>query len=366
MRIAMIGSRGIPARIGGVEHVVESLTSHLTRKGHEVLVYGRAHYLEGAGEPDEGRCIVTAGVSGKHLDTFTHSASAAWDVLRRGVDIVHVHSPGPALWSWLPALAGVPIVFTVHAPDWEREKWSLPAKFVIRGGLSVGMKCAQAVTAVSVNLAEELSKKFGRAVRCVPNGAEPAEALEPDLIRQWGLKKDGFALHVGRIVPEKRLHILLQAWEQAELPIPLVIAAEDSEKEYARQCRHNAPESVHFIGPQHGKILAELYSNAAMVVQPSLLEGASLVLLESASYGRCVVLTDIPANREILGEEGLYFSGKNVDELAGELGRCFSEVSLREEIGLRGRQRVLEKFSMSDVAARMEAVYEDVLEKMNG
>jgi glycosyltransferase involved in cell wall biosynthesis len=366
MRIAMIGSRGIPARIGGVEHVVESLTSHLTRKGHEVLVYGRKHYIEGAGAPEAGRCIVTAGVSGKHLDSFTHSASAAWDVLRRGVDIVHIHSPGPALWSWLPALARLPIVFTVHAPDWEREKWSLPAKFAIRGGLSVGMKCARAVTAVSENLAAELSEKFGRAVRCVPNGAEPAEALEPDLIRQWGLEKEGFALHVGRIVPEKRLHILLQAWGQAGLSIPLIIAAEDSEKEYARQCRQNAPEGVRFVGPQHGKNLAELYSNAAMVVQPSLLEGASLVLLESASYGRCVVLTDIPANREILGEAGLYFSGQDIGELAGEISRCYLKESLREDIGKRARLRVTEKFSMSDIASRLEAVYEDVLGQSNG
>ena len=134
MRIAMIGSRGIPARIGGVEHVVEDLTRHLVARGHDVIVYGRKHYLAGAGQPQAGRCIVTAGLSGKHLDTFTHSASAACDVLRRKVDVVHIHSPGPALWSWLPAMAALPVVFTVHAPDWQREKWSLPAKCVIRGG----------------------------------------------------------------------------------------------------------------------------------------------------------------------------------------------------------------------------------------
>ncbi len=357
----MIGSRGIPARIGGVEHVVESLTRHLAELGHDVLVYGRGHYLVGAGNPQAGRSIVTCGFSGKHLDTFTHSASAAWDVLRRNVDIVHVHSPGPALWSWLPALAGLPIVFTVHAPDWERDKWSLPARCVIRGGLSAGMKFARAVTAVSEHLAAELSSEFDRPVICVPNGAEPADTVEADLIRQLGLTKDGFALHVGRIVPEKRLHVLLEAWSLAAMPIPLIVAAEDSEKDYARQCRKNAPPGVRFVGPQHGKMLAELYSNAAMIVQPSLLEGASLVLLESASYGRCVVLTDIPANREILGEAGIYFSGTDIAELAGAINRCYSDISMREDIGRRARQRVMEKFAISDVAVRMEAVYKSVL-----
>ena len=364
MRIAMIGSRGIPARIGGVEHVVEDLARHLVARGHEVLVYGRKHYLAGAGQPEAGRSIVTAGLAGKHLDTFTHSASAVWDVLRRKVDVVHIHSPGPALWSWLPVMAKLPVVFTVHAPDWNREKWSLPAKCAIRGGLSVGMKCARAVTAVSENLAQELSAKFGRAVTCVPNGVEPAELLPPDLIQEkWGLKADGFALHVGRIVPEKRLHILLEAWSQADLPIPLVIAAEDSEKDYARQCRENAPHGVLFIGPQEGRVLAELYSNAAMVVQPSLLEGASLVVLESASYGRAMVLTDIPANREILGQEGFYVSGRDIIELSKALCRCYSDASCRAGIGERSRQRVMKKFAMADTARRMEEVYKEALGK---
>ena len=226
------------------------------------------------------------------------------------------------------------------------------------------MKCARAVTAVSENLAEELSAKFGRPVTCVPNGVEPAELLKPKLIlEKWGLKADGFALHVGRIVPEKRLHVLLEAWGKVDLPIPLVIAAEDSEKDYARQCRENAPPGVLFIGPQHGRILAELYSNAAMVAQPSLLEGASLVVLEAASYGKAMVLTDIPANREILGENGFYVTGGDIIELRKAICRCYSDVSCRAEIGERSRLRVMENFAMPDVARRMEAVYTESLAK---
>ncbi len=360
MRIAMIGSRGIPAGVGGVEHVVEDLTRELTLLGHDVLVYGRRNYV-GGGRAEFGRCIVTPGLGGKHLEAITHTATAVWDVLRRDVDIIHVHSPGPALWSWFPGGSQRPVVFTVHAPDWRREKWSLPAQAVLQAGLEIGMRTARAVTAVSRNLADELQSRFRRTVVYVPNGVAPATDLAPDRIKQWSLGTDGFALHVGRIVPEKRLDVLLEAWGRAQLPIPLVIAAESTEKHYAERCRRTAPPGALFVGPQYGPVLGELYSNAAMVIQPSVLEGASLVLLEAGSHGRCVVSADIPANREILGNAGMYFPADNSAELAERIRRCYHETSLREELGRKARQKVRSAFSCTKVAKQMEQVYRNVL-----
>lgn len=124
MRIAMVGVRGIPASVGGAEHVVEELTRELVARGHEVIVYSRRHYVGNSPPPPFGRRIITAGLPGKHTETFTHTATALVDVLGRRVDLVHLHSPGPASLIWLPKLAGIPTVLTIHAPDWERDKWS--------------------------------------------------------------------------------------------------------------------------------------------------------------------------------------------------------------------------------------------------
>jgi glycosyltransferase involved in cell wall biosynthesis len=357
MRIAMIGSRGIPARWGGVERVVEELARELSSRGHEVLVYGRRWYLADAGRADAGKVIVTAGLRGKALDTITHTATAMLDVRRRGVDVVHIHSPGPALLSWMPRLAGLPIVLTVHAADWRRDKWFGPAKLMLKLGLMCGMKVAGAVTAVSGPLAAELARSFGREVLYVPNAVHLPVPTQIGRIAQWGLKPDDYLLYVGRIVPEKRLDLLLCALSRVETQRKIVVAAELDNSRYCRRCRALAGPGTLFVGPQYGQVLSELYACAALVVQPSVLEGMSLVLLEAAAHGRCVLAADIPENREIMGESILYFSTDNIDELAMGINRSLEQDDLRRELGRKARALVSGKYSWSEVASQMENVY---------
>ncbi|MCK4601563.1 MAG: glycosyltransferase family 4 protein, partial [Phycisphaerae bacterium] len=363
--IAMLGSRGIPARAGGVERVVQELTDELVARGHEVVVYCRRHYTgpEAAGPAGPRRAqsglrtILTPGLAGKHLDAITHTATAAIDVLRRNVDVVHIHSPGPAMMSWLPALAGRSVVLTVHAPDWRRAKWSLPARAVLRAGLSCGMCLARAVTCVSRPLAEELSREFAREVVYIPNAARPARPRAAKAIRRWGLAADGYVLYVGRIVPEKRLDLLLDAFMEAGTSAKLVVVGDPHENAYGRRCLESAGENVLFLGPQYGEVLAELYSNAAVFVLPSELEGMSLVLLEAAAYGRCIIASDIDANVATLADAALYFKCGRASELAGQIRRCLSGRPLRRELGRQALSHVGSHYCWSEAAERMEKIY---------
>lgn len=359
MRIAMVGVRGIPARSGGAEHVVQELTRELVGRGHDVLVYGRARYLAGSDAPTAGLSLVTPGLHGKHLETITHTATALWDLPRRKVDVVHLHSPGPALLTWLPALQGRPVVLTVHAPDWQRDKWSLPAKWMLRGGLRIGMRLADEVTAVSAPLADELRTRFGREVTYVPNAAPPVEPAAPDAIRRWELPGRGYALYVGRIVPEKRLDLLVRVWREIATRCRLIVAGDADATAYGRHCRRAAAAApnVLFVGPQYGRMLAELYTNAAVVVQPSAVEGMSLVLLESAAYGRCVIAADIPANRQVLAGACLYFRRDSAAELKRQISRSLDSQALRAETGASARRHVLERFSWCKSATEMERLY---------
>ena len=361
MRIAMVGTRGIPARLGGAERVVEQVTHQLATRGHDVIVYSRGSYVARAGRPAAGRAIVTPGIGGKYLDAITHTATAMFDMLRRHVDIVHIHSPGPALLSWVPVLADKPVVLTIHAPDWRRDKWSWLGKAALTAGLDCGMRLADAATAVSRCLADELAAKYHREVLWVPNAPTSARALPPRLIRRWGLGSEDYGLYVGRIVPEKRLDVLVRAWSAAKVSAKLVVAGPAGRDRYGRHCRSLAGENVLFVGPQFGRALAELYSNAAVVIQPSILEGMSLVLLEAAAYGRCIVAADISANRDAMGNSVLYFEGGNIGQLASLICRCLEQSTVRSDKGKEARDFVEARYSWSAVTDRLEMIYRRVL-----
>jgi len=368
MRIAMVGLRGFPARAGGAERAAECLAGELVRRGHEIIVYGRRDYLRDAPPWQGGEVALTSGIMGKHLETFTHTATAVWDLMmRRGVDVAHVHSPGPALWSWAAALAAKAVVFTVHAADWRRDKWSLPAKMMLNLGLGIGMRVAREVTAVSRPLAAELSERFGRDVTFIPNSVRAVQPVRPGPVLsdpRWSLSPDRYALFVGRIEPEKRLDVLLKAWKKASADLAdyrLAVVGDFMSTPYGRDCRGNAPGGTVFLGPQHGDRLAELYSNAAIVVQPSVLEGMSLVLLEAAAYGRCILSTEIPENVAVLGDSGAYFKGDDVDELSVLICRYLRSRRDRSLLGSRAQSVVASRPSWRDIAITMERTYRRAL-----
>jgi len=363
----MVGSRGVPARGGGAERVVECLAGALTRRGHEIIVYGRPDYLRGAPPWPDGHVVLTGGLRGKNFETFTHTATAVWDLMRRDVDIVHVHSPGPALWSWVPALGGGAVVLTIHAADWRRDKWSLPAKLMLNMGLKIGMRIAREVTAVAEPLAAELAERFGRDVTFVPNSVEQVRPEPPGQLLndpRWSLSPDNYVLYVGRIEPEKRLDILLKAWEKAAQGVngfKLAVAGDLHGTPYGRQCRRIAPRNVVFLGLQHDRNLAELYSNAAMVIQPSVLEGMSLVLLEAAAYERCVLCTKLQENVRIFGDNGVYFDSDDTNGLAALICRYLNSRRERRLAGRGAHETVARKPSWTEVATEMEHVYERAL-----
>lgn len=357
MRIAMVGCRGIPARWGGIERVVEDVTRELCSRGHEVIVYGRGGYVVPGQAPSAGKVIITPGLGGKHFDTISHTFTAMLDVCRRKVDVVHVHSPGPALTSMLPVAAGVPVVFTVHAPDWQRDKWNMPAKAMIRSGLRCGMKFASAYTAVSEPLASELSQRFGKEVEFVPNGVRPAPKCTTSFISGLKLPPGRYALFVGRVAPEKRLDLLIRAWADVTVNMPLIVAAELTNDKYCRDCCKLARnKNIRFIGGVYGDDLSELYANTAIVIQPSVLEGMSLVLLEAASHGKCIICTDIDENVALLGDSGVYFNVDNAAQLSQVVSRCLEDEALRGQMGDRALSRA-ESFTVEKAAEAYESIY---------
>lgn len=310
LRIAMVGLRGLPATYGGIERHVEEVGARLVERGHEVTVYCRPNYTPPGVTTHRGvRLVATGTVPTKHLEAFTHSGLSTAQVLRGGVDVAHFHGLGPGLFSPLPRyLSRAKVVQTVHGLDNERAKWGGGAQKVLSLGGWLSARVPDATVTVSRTLAEQYRSRHGRACTYIPNGAPAVTLREPaEIVERFGLRGGDYVLWVGRIVPEKAPHLLVRAFRSVPTDARLVIVGGSSfTDDYAARLEREAAADPRVVLPGYvyGTALEELFSNAALYVQPSLLEGLPLTLLEAAAYRRPVVASDIGPHREVLRTPG--------------------------------------------------------------
>lgn len=243
-------------------------------------------------------------------------------------DVIHYHAEGPCVPLRLAHWAGIRTVATIHGLDWQRAKWGRFASMYLKFGERTAARCADEVIVLSRGVQEYFQRTYGRFTRLIPNGIEPVEPVAADLIaKKWGLAKGSYVLFLGRIVPEKGVHYLIDAFKRLDTGKRLVIAggASDSAEYYesVRKAAGSDPRIV-LAGFTQGAELAELYSNAYAYVLPSDLEGMPMSLLEALSYGNCCLTSDIPECADVLkGENGVMhgvtFRQGDVDDLAARL-----------------------------------------------
>ncbi len=307
LHIAMIGQRGAPATFGGVEHHVEELGARLADRGHIVTVFCRDRYNAQHLPAYRGMHLRhLRSVSTKHFDAITHSAAAAVRALGMHPDVVHYHALGPGLVAPLSrAFSRAKVVQTVHGLDGDRQKWGKGASRVLKFAERLSAWVPDETIVVSHALEEHYLNRYDRRTWVFPNGVLPAPpAPLGDLHDRFGLEAGSYLLYVGRIVPEKRLDLLLSTYRRMDTDLPLVVAGGDSFcSDYLADVRRLAArdDRVLMLGYVYGDRLRALYSNTAAFVLPSVLEGMPLTLLEAASFAAPIVATDIPPHREVLG-----------------------------------------------------------------
>jgi glycosyltransferase involved in cell wall biosynthesis len=367
MRVGIIGTRGVPATFGGIEHHVEEVGARLAERGHAVTVYCRANYVpEGQHEYKGMRLVRLPTVASKRLDATVHSALATAHALRGRYDIVHFHALGPGVMTPVSRYGSrARVVQTVHGLDDERAKWGSGARALLRGGGWLSSRVPDATIVVSRTLADHYLTKYGRPTAYIPNGVTSPTALPPpnEIATRFGLHGRDYILFVGRLVPEKAPDLLLRAFRSVPGDARLVIAGGSSFTDsYTDALAALAAEDKRVVLPGYvyGETLAELYANAAGFVLPSLVEGLPLTLLEAASFGAPVVASGIGPHAEIVGDDGpghrLVPAG---DESA--LSAALSETLERGVPVVEGaqalRDRVLQEYSWDRAVDATEALY---------
>ena len=370
MKITMFGHKRVPSREGGVEIVVEELGARLAALGHQVTCYNRGgHHVGGAGfdgkkqkEYRAMRLKTVPTLDKKGLAAVTSSFFAGFAAAFSSAKVVHIHAEGPAVMAWLPRLMGKRVIVTVHGLDWQREKWSrgFGAKY-IRWGEKMAVKCAHEIVVLSKNVQDYFRDTYGRETVFIPNGVtrpenQPAEQITAD----YGLEKNGYILFLGRLVPEKGIHYLIEAFRSVKTDKKLVIAGSGSDTdEYAARLKAMAEDDdrILFTGFVQGKLLEELYSNASLYVLPSDLEGMPLSLLEAMSYGNCCLTSDIAECATVVEEKGVTFPKGDVDKLREALQQLCDEPELVAGYQTAAADFICEKYSWDDVTEKTLQLY---------
>ena len=366
VKIAMLGHKRIPSREGGIEIVVEELSTRMAAAGHSVTTFNRkgkhvaGGTVERVNEYKGVKIVEVPTIDRKGLAAFS---SAFFGSIRAGLgdfDVVHIHAEGPAFFSFIPKLFGKRVIVTIHGLDWRRAKWGKFASWIIRTGEKNAVKYADEIIVLSRGVEEYFQREYGRETVFIPNGVNRPEKKEAQEIKRWGLTRDSYVLFLGRIVPEKGEHYLIEAFKKTETDKKLVIAGGISDTVgYGKELKELAAgdDRIIFTGFVQGRVLEELYSNAYVYVLPSDLEGMPLSLLEAMSYGNCCLVSDIEECAEVVEDKAVVFKKSDVADLRMKLEELIENKKLVEKYKSEAADFICNKYSWDDVVEKTLRIY---------
>ena len=369
LKIAMFGHKRW-SREGGVEIVVKELCTRMAQKDCEVTCYNRSgHHVSGA-EYDSVDATEYKGITQKYVPTIekkglaavSSSFFAALCSAFGKYDVVHIHAEGPAFFSCLPKMLGKRVVVTIHGIDWQREKWQsgFGSKF-IRQGEKNAVKYADEIIVLSKGVQEYFKETYGRETHFIPNGVNRPQIRKANLITEkFGLKKDSYILFLGRLVPEKGIRYLVEAFKNVKIDKKLVIAGGSSDTDsFMEELKELAKgdKRILFTGFVQGAMLEELYSNAYIYTLPSDLEGMPLSLLEAMSYGNCCLVSDIPECAEVVEDKALIFKKSDVEDLREKLQDACDHSELVMKMKKQAADFICEKYNWDEVVKETMKLY---------
>ena len=373
MKIAMIGHKRIPSREGGVEIVVEELSTRMVQLGNEVTCYNRRgkHVLdknEKIKKLKEYKGIKIKEVltiDKKGLAAMTSSFFGTFKILFSNAEIVHYHAEGPcAMIPIIKLFSRKKVIATIHGLDWQRAKWKngFASKY-IKFGEKMAAKYADEIIVLSENVKKYFKETYNRDTNFIPNGVSKPEIKEAKIINEkYGLIKNDYILFLGRIVPEKGIHYLIDAFNKIKTNKKLVIAGGASDtNEYYSELKEKSEnnKNIIFTGFIQGQELEELYSNAYIYVLPSDLEGMPLSLLEAMSYGNCCLTSDIEECATVIKDNGLTFKKSNIEDLKNKLQKLLDKEDIVIKYKTNAQDYILNKYNWDDVVIKTLKIYEN-------
>lgn len=360
LRIALLGTRGIPARYGGFETFAEQLSTRLVARGHSVTVYGRCSLFSKWGEraPLNGvRRRETGTIFNKYLETPLHAFTSFVDMLGQPVDGIILCNAANSPFAPLLKLKGVPLLINVDGIERNRAKWNAFGKM----WYALGERCSVALATRLISDADVIADYYNETYGCesevIPYGTHPVYRPPGETLARFGLRKGQYILYVSRLEPENNALGAIEAYNRVKTNLPLVIVGDAPyADEYKARLKAAASSNVIFTGFQFGEAYEELQSNCYVYIQATEVGGTHPALVESMSYGNCVIANGTPENLEVIGDAGLSFPKNDFSALSQEIERALQAPHLVAEYGERAKSRVNARYSWDAIVERYEGL----------
>jgi glycosyltransferase involved in cell wall biosynthesis len=363
MRIAVLGTRGVPGNYGGFETFAEELSARLVQRGHHVTVYCRTGNAEGAPASHRGiRLIHLPAIRHKYLETVSHTLLSALHAVFGRYDIVYVCNSANAVICYIPWLRRQRTVLNVDGLEWRRAKWGRIAKRYYRWSAKLAARMPIQVVTDALVIQRYYRETFGRVTEYFAYGTDLYDRGHlAERLRPLGLETDRYILYVSRMEPENNALLVVEAFRRVKTNLPLVMVGDAPyASEYIQKVKSNADERVRFLGYRFGDDYHALQANAKIYVQATEVGGTHPALVEALGHQNAILAHDVPEHREVLGEAGEYFNHRDSADLTGKLSALIQDESRVAGYRQAAARRVRDRYSWEAVTES----YEDYFQRL--
>jgi glycosyltransferase involved in cell wall biosynthesis len=362
MKIAILGTRGIPANYGGFETFAEQLGTRLAARGHEIAVYGRKHYSTTADPTYKGvNLVILPTIRHKYFDTVIHTLLSVLHATPRRYDALLICNAANSAFSFIPRLFGTSTLVNVDGLERKRKKWNWIGRqyYLISEWLSTFLPTAIVTDARVIQ--DYYATRYKKKSEMIAYGAEVARRADPEKLLKYGLQPNRYALYVSRLEPENNAHLVLEAYSRVKTDMPMVIVggAPYADEYIARLKSVNDPR-VKFLGFVFGEDYRALQQNAYCYVHATEVGGTHPALIEAMGAGNCALTLATPENVEVIGDAGISY--KSAEELGVYLQRVIDDPAIISEYRHRAMKRVNENYNWEQITDR----YEELLARLAG
>ena len=360
MRLAILGTRGIPANYGGFETFAEELSVRLAARGHDVTVYGRSNNIEYKGETYKGvRLVILPTIGTKYLDTVFHTFLSVFHSIPGRFDVILVCNAANAIFCAVPRMTRTPVALNVDGLERKRKKWGLAGRTYYRISEYLSTIIPSVIVTDASVIRDYYAQRYHASSVMIAYGTRCDRTETAAVLTRLNVSPRNYVLYVSRLEPENNAHLVIDAYASVRTAMPLLIVGDAPyAEEYISKLKSTSDPRVRFTGGIYGAGYRELQSHAAFYVHATEVGGTHPALVEAMGAGNCVLVFDTPENREVVGDCGILF--KDATDLTRQIQWAMEHPAEIETLRQKAMQRAMERYSWDTITDQYEKLFSDL------